>query len=198
MVGKKFNNLTVLEETEQRTNSGNKVYKCLCDCGNITYVSGVDLRKNRVKSCGCLHSTINKLSKHKLYRTYMRMKRRCYNKNDEHYKYYGDRGITICQDWLNDFMKFYNWSINNGYKDNLTIDRIDVNGNYEPSNCRWVDMKHQANNKRNNVCLTYNGKTQTIARWANELHINSKNIYNRYYRGWSDKECLIGRNKNDY
>lgn len=120
------------------------------------------------------------------------MKTRCYNKNYEHFKHYGERGIKVCEEWLNDFMTFYNWSMSNGYKDNLTIDRIDVNGNYEPSNCRWLTNEEQQNNKRRNIRLTYNGKTQTITQWARELGIKRELIERRHRRGYIDKACLFG------
>lgn len=98
----------------------------------------------------------------RLYRIYNNMKQRCYNENSPDHKNYGARGITICDEWLNDFMNFYNWSINNGYKEGLTIDRINNNGNYEPSNCRWVDRKTQNRNNRRCIYLNYKGKTQTM------------------------------------
>ena len=131
--------------------------------------------------------------KSRIYHTYKHMKQRCYNKNCKDYKNYGRRGIKICDEWLNKFMAFYNWAYDNGYADTLTIDRIDVNGNYEPSNCRWATQKQQSNNKRNNVLLTYNGKTQNMAQWAEELDINGGTVRMRHYRGWSDKECLFGK-----
>lgn len=126
----------------------------------------------------------------RLYRTYKHMKERCYNKNDKRYKWYGRRGITICKEWLNDFQAFYDWAISNGYNDTLTIDRIDVDGNYEPDNCRWVDMKTQANNRRSNVYLTYNGKTQTMVEWSKELNIPYRTLQDRYKKGLTDIEIL--------
>ena len=121
------------------------------------------------------------------------MKQRCYNKNDMHYNEYGSRGIVVCDEWKHDFMNFYNWAIENGYKENLTIDRIDVNGNYEPSNCKWSTTKQQNCNKRNNIYLTYKGKTQTIAQWCNELKLKRSIVYIRHRQGLSDEECLFGR-----
>jgi hypothetical protein len=128
----------------------------------------------------------------RLYRVWSRIKVRCYNKKFQHYKSYGGRGIKVCDEWLNDFMAFYNWAMANGYADNLTIDRIDVNGNYEPSNCRWVTNEEQQNNKRNTIFLTYKGKRQTITQWANELMISRDIIERRYRRGYIDKACLFG------
>ena len=110
------------------------------------------------------------------------MKERCYNPNNKNFQHYGGRGITVCNEWHN-FLLFYNWAMTNGYSDNLTIDRIDVNGNYEPSNCRWVTMSEQANNKRNNRLLTYNGKTQTMTQWANEMKTRDTTIFGRLKRG---------------
>lgn len=199
MIGKKFNRLTVLEETLIRKDR-KKVYKCQCDCGNTTYVVGTRLRNGHVKSCGCLISETSKKihTKHgkrntRLYRAWYEMKRKCYKSDRRDYKYYGARGIKVCNEWLNDFMNFYNWSIKNGYQEGLTIDRIDVNGNYEPSNCRWVDMKTQSNNRRSNVYLTYNGKTQTMTQWAEELHLSYSAIKHRHARGWNDEQCLFGK-----
>lgn len=188
--------LTVLEECKERER-GYKVYKCLCDCGNITYVRGTHLRSGHTKSCGCLNRVPTIIKHHqyntRLYRIYNAMKQRCYNKNNTAYKDYGERCITICDAWLHDFDVFYNWSMNNGYDDSLTIDRIDVNGDYEPCNCRWITRKQQQNNRRNTIYLNYNGKTQTISQWAEELKIKQNTIRTRYFLGWSDKECLFGK-----
>ena len=131
----------------------------------------------------------------RLYRTYASMKRRCYNKNVKDYKNYGGRGVRVCDEWTQDFMNFYNWAINNGYNDNLTIDRINVNGNYEPNNCRWITMKQQENNRRNNVNLTYNGITKTITQWGQSLNIPRSTIFNRYYNGWTTEDILFGKHK---
>lgn len=130
------------------------------------------------------------LCKTRLYSIYMNMKTRCYNKNNSHYKYYGKRGIKVCNEWLHDFQAFYDWSMSNGYNDNLTIDRINVDGNYEPDNCRWITKHDQCYNTRYNVYLTYNGKTQTMKEWADELGINLGTISYRYRKGKSTKECL--------
>lgn len=122
----------------------------------------------------------------KLNKVYVSMKQRCYNPKHDHYKYYGARGITICNEWLNPeiihlgcrgrftkgYQAFKEWALENGYADNLTIDRIDVNGNYEPSNCRWITLKEQSNNTRRNHLVTYKGKTQTLMQWSEELGFN--------------------------
>lgn len=135
------------------------------------------------------------LSRTRLYRIFDHMKQRCYNKHNTRYKDYGGRGIEVCNEWCNNFQVFSDWSMSNGYKEDLTIDRIDVNGNYEPSNCRWVDNVTQQNNKRNSVYLTYNGKSQTMAQWSRELGINRHTLNKRHQRGYTDTECLFGRVK---
>lgn len=127
----------------------------------------------------------------RLYSILQGMKTRCYNKNHQSYKHYGGRGIKICDAWLNDFMNFYNWAYNNGYDNSLTIDRIDVNGNYEPSNCRWITHEEQQKNRRDSIQLTYNGKTQTIKDWSDDLGINAVTIYYRHKKGYSISDCLF-------
>ena len=196
MIGKKFGKLTILEELPERKH-GKIVYRCKCDCGNITNVLGCHLRSGNTKSCGCLKYE-HKILKHgkcntKLYTTWKNIKQRCYNKNYDRYKDYGARGIQVCDEWKNDFYCFYNWAINNGYQENLTIDRIDNNKGYSPDNCRWTDIKTQCNNTRRNVFLTCNNKTQTIAQWGNELNLSVDKISQRHRAGWSDKECLFGK-----
>lgn len=154
------------------------------------------MKETNTKPCKHIKNvTTHGMSNTRLFNTWVRLKQKCYNSNDSHYKYYGSRGIVVYQEWLDDFMNFYNWAMENGYRDDLTIDRIDVDGNYEPDNCRWVDMKIQCNNRRNTKYITYNGKTQTISQWCDELNLPYKRVIQRHYRGWSDKDCLFGRSK---
>ena len=115
----------------------------------------------------------------RLYRIWCCMKGRCLNKSNTAYKDYGDRGIRICDEWQKNFMNFYDWAINNGYEDNLSIDRINVNGNYEPSNCRWLTMKTQENNKRNNHYIEYKGKNMTISELSELLNIHPSTLWHR-------------------
>lgn len=131
--------------------------------------------------------------KTRLYRIWANIKTRCTNKNDPHYRCYGGRGITVCDEWKNDFKAFYDWSVRHGYADDLTIDRINNNGNYEPSNCRWVDYKTQANNKRNVILITHNGETHNAAEWAQILHLGHDTIRQRYRKGWTPEQCLFGK-----
>ena len=118
------------------------------------------------------------------------MKERCYNKNSISYKLYGGRGIQICNEWLKSFETFYKWSVNHGYSDNLSIDRIDENGDYCPENCRWADKYTQANNKRNNIVITFNGETHTLPEWARKLDLPYSVLANRRRKGKSIAEIL--------
>lgn len=187
IIGRKFGKLTVIEECEKRDKAHHCFIKCKCDCGKIIIVREDAVKSGNTNSCGCWK---HKMSYTRLYAIYKHMKNRCHNRNNIRYKHYGGRGIKICDEWLNDFMAFYEWAYKNGYNDSLSIDRIDVNGNYEPSNCRWATKRQQNNNKQNTIYLTLNGKTQTIAQWRKELNLKYITVYNRYIRGLSVGECL--------
>lgn len=131
------------------------------------------------------------LYKTRIYKIWESMKNRCYCKGETSYKYYGAKGVTVCDEWRNDFKAFYDWTISHGYSDELTLDRVDVNGNYEPTNCRWITMKEQSRNKSNNRYLSYNGKTQCIVDWANEVKIDRRTITRRIdIFGWSVEKAL--------
>lgn len=173
IIGKRFGKLLVIENLNIKSH-GSHLHRCICDCGNIKDVPISYLKSKHTTSCGCLIKqihTIHNLSQSRLYKIYQGMIKRCFNPKSSAYANYGGRGIGICKEWKNDFMSFYNWSIQNEYKDNLTIDRIDVNGNYEPSNCRWIAKAEQSRNSRKNVYFTHNGTTKTISEWAREFDI---------------------------
>ena len=132
----------------------------------------------------------------RLYRIWINIKTRCLNKKDNHYNRWGGRGITICEEWLNDFMNFYDWAMVNGYQENLSIDRIDNNGNYEPNNCRWSTIKEQNRNQRTNNLITYNGETLCLIEWAEKIGIKSNTLWNRLnlYK-WSIEKTLTTKIK---
>lgn len=131
--------------------------------------------------------------KTRLYRIWANIKTRCTNVNDPHFKRYGGRGITICDEWKNDFKAFYDWSMLNGYADDLTIDRINNDGNYCPANCRWVTVAEQNRNKRNVKYIIYNGEKHTIPEWTKILHLRKETIRERLKRGWSETEAITGK-----
>jgi hypothetical protein len=185
-INERFGRLTVLEEVprESRPSPTGRYYLCQCDCGNQKIVRAYNLTSGNSSSCGCLQKEIvaNIQKKHglknsRLYVVWQHMRGRCERKTDKAYKWYGGRGITICEEWRNDFQAFYDWAMANGYADNLTIDRIDVNGNYEPNNCRWISNAEQQRNKRDNVRITFEGRTQTISEWAKEFNCYTSSVY---------------------
>ena len=184
LTGKKFNKLTVIEFAYNK--KGRTYWKCKCDCGNIAIVEAYKLKMRHTKACGCLgeynrkhlykYSIKHQMMNTRLYRTWQNMKRRCDTPSTNSYKNNVGRGIKVCNEWKNDFISFYNWAMANGYRDDLTIDRIDVNGNYEPSNCRWATSKEQSNNKRNNYYIEFNGEKHTITEWAERAKIKRETI----------------------
>jgi len=193
-IGERFGRLTI-----KRFIGTNKywqgIWECECDCGNTTTVHYSNLHSGTTKSCGCLkkESTIKRNTKHglsggeknptRLYKIWLHMRGRCLNVNNQDYKHYGARGISICKEW-DDYKNFYDWSIENGYKNNLTIERIDNNGNYEPVNCKWATRKEQARNTRNNPLISFNGLTKTIPEWAETLGVSYNALRKRIHSGW--------------
>ena len=171
LVGKKFNRWQVLWKV--KINRPGSFWICRCECGEFRICSGHSLKSGVSKSCGCLQrekvkdsKTTHGESKIKIYSVWTTMKRRCRSSEDPHCKRYGLRGITVCDEWKNDFMAFYNWAMANGYREGLQIDRINNDGNYEPNNCRWVTAKEQANNRSTNKFLEYRGERHTISQWS--------------------------------
>lgn len=157
------------------------LWECRCDCGKVINVTASALRKGQ-QSCGCIAGKVtHHQTNTRLYSIWSGIKRRCYNQHDKSYqKWYGSKGIMMCDEWKNNFISFRDWSISNGYAEGLTIDRINSDGNYEPSNCRWVTPRTQATNKSNNVWLTHNGETLTVTDWARRLKVTQSTIKRRF------------------
>lgn len=191
-IGLTLRNFKIVDSFHIGTQTKFKVICLSCNCEQIkTWHSVVD-EKSECSFCGNGRKKRNANGHYgeKLYLRYMQILRRTENKNMDSYKYYGERNIQMCDEWKNNFQSFYDWSMKNGYKDNLTIDRIDVNKGYSPDNCRWVDLKTQANNRRNNILKTYKGKTQTLGQWADEYNLPRYIVYNRNKYGWDIEKIL--------
>ena len=202
LTGKKFNRLTVIRRAYDKDKHAS--WLCKCDCGNETVVLGKYLKNGRIKSCGCfrkeyLKEKMNEMNKSlgkethgqtesRLYNIWCGMKSRCENKNYEHY---GKRGISVCEEWKKSFISFRDWAMQNGYTENLTIDRIDVNGNYCPDNCRWATYLEQARNKTKNIKVTINGVTKCVAEWCEEYGILQTTVYQRVTNfGWNYYDAI--------
>ena len=190
LTGKKFGKLEVIGVHD--TGSRKTYYVCQCDCGNVKVVRADSLISGATKSCGCIKKeqdktnlTANhrhKMSGTRIYETWQDMKRRCYNKQNVRYNRYGGRGIKVCEEWLNNFQSFYDWAIRNGYSDDLTIDRIDNDGNYEPSNCRWSTVKEQCNNRSSNINIAIGNETKSLMSWCEIFNVDYKKVHARYQR----------------
>lgn len=200
IIGRRFGRLIVIEETDERTKCGEIKYRCKCDCGNEKIIAGTALRYGKSQSCGCILSESSAKrarshgkSKTRLYKIWAGMKDRCTNPQRREYKDYGGRGITICGEW-DDFQAFYIWSIENGYADNLSIDRIDNDGPYSPTNCRWATRKVQGNNTRSTVHITVDGETKNIGDWAAAVGV-ARSTISRHMKIGDAEDYIAGRLK---
>ncbi len=196
LTGMRFGRLVVVSRAENRNKR--TMWNCVCDCGNKVVVGGKDMRDGKTKSCGCyqkercptpprMSGKENPSYKHgksgsKLYWVWSSVVQRCTNESCNCYQRYGGRGITVCDEWKNSFEAFRDWAMSNGYAEGLSIDRIDNHKGYCPENCRWVDRIAQANNKRNNIIITRNGETHTLAEWARIKNLPYKTLLERYRR----------------
>lgn len=195
LTGQRFGRLTPLYrnpiEKGVQTN-----WRCRCDCGNEVDVTQSNLKHGLIQSCGCLHRSLlgekrrtHGMSNSKLYMAWLNMKARCHNANRREYKNYGGRGITVCNEWNKSSEKFVEWATSNGYRDGLTLDRIDVNGMYSPENCRWITNKEQQNNRRGNVFFEYKGERKTLAEWSETTGIGYKTLEKRFKK-WGVERAL--------
>lgn len=188
LVGDRFGKLVVLAEA--KNNGKNTAWFCQCDCGKkksgvLTY----NLIAGKSKSCGCVRADkMGSLARThgdsgtRLYQIYKGIKQRCRNKNNPAYQYYGGKGVSICEEWEQDYLEFKKWANENSYSESGTIDRIDPNGNYCPKNCRWVSIRKQQNNKLNSMFVIIDGEKLTIAEWADKNKTNKQTMYSTFYR----------------
>lgn len=197
LIGKKFNRLTVLSYYGLNKH-GQRLWNCSCECGNNTITKTADLKSGKTKSCGCALKGVN--TRHgmcgtRLHSIHRDMLARCYNPNRKRYKYYGGRGIFVCEEWLgeNGLVNFAKWSFQNGYEEHLTLDRIDNDKEYSPQNCRWATREQQGNNTRRNIYITLDGETHTLAEWCKIRQLNYPIIYQRIHKlKWSYEKALGG------
>lgn len=194
--GRKFGRLTVVRSAGKSPRSGHSLSLCRCECGTEVVVQNARLLSGHTRSCGCLvKDTMTNLqhgeSYSRLHHVWSGMKQRCLCPTDSAYARYGGRGITVCKSWAGSYVTFAKWARKNGYRDDLTLDRIDVNDGYRPGNCRFVPLARQATNRRDNHLITYDGKTMCLSDWARETGISSGTIHDRMVRyGWNAKYAL--------
>lgn len=196
LTGKRFGRLTVVSRAENGKGSRAR-WLCRCDCGNERVVYGYSLKSGNTRSCGCLRAETSKdkatthgMSKTSLFHVWWAMMERCTNKNSKSYKNYGGRGISVCDEWL-DSTTFFNWALSSGYEEGLTIERIDVNDGYKPSNCKWVTKKEQARNKTNSFIVEIDGESKCLAEWCEIYEINYFTVHQRIAKlGWSPIKAL--------
>ena len=177
LIGQKFNHLTIISAYRKK---GRIFVKAKCDCGIIKEYNYSSIKSNHTKSCGC----INKLSyvSKRLYHIWKHMMERCYKENDSRYKDWGGRGIQVCNEWQ-DYFNFEKWALDNGYQENLSIDRINNNKNYCPENCRWTTTKEQNRNKRNSIRINFHGRNESLKTICEELNLNYSSIKYKLKKG---------------
>jgi hypothetical protein len=198
LVGLRFGKLLV-REIAGKTNQGIYRWLCVCDCGNLTVVRVTGLTSSNTKSCGCGVNAVGTKLKYKQlpngtlksdeYNTWKNMKSRCYSKNSKQYFRYGGRGITVCDKWRNDFIAFLN-DMGCRPSPSHSLDRIEVNGNYEPSNCRWATKGEQSRNRRNNHLVFYNGKMYVVTDLAKEFGVTYQILGRHLNRGKTIEQAV--------
>lgn len=201
LAGRRFGRLIVLQRSEN-TPYGQATWLCRCDCGNEKIIVGNSLSRGITQSCGCLHNERSKEihTKHgmcgtRIHDIWVAMRQRCSNRKQSSNKHYIEGNIQVCEEWQS-FEPFYEWAIANGYRDDLTIDRINNDKGYSPDNCRWATRKAQNNNRRNNHKLTHNGETLTISQWGERTGLDEALIRDRIVKlGWSAEKALTTKKK---
>jgi hypothetical protein len=189
MIGKKYGILTVVSEVKERDKNGHILYNVKCECGKEKQVLGSSLRTGGSRSCNkcSILTGSHGMWKSREFRIWQSMKDRCYNKNNVRYKNYGSRGVVVCDRWVNSFKNFY---FDMGDSNGLSIDRINVYGNYEPSNCRWANAKTQSRNRTNNTKFTYLNETLCMSEWCEKIKMPVSTFLNRINRGWSIEKTI--------
>lgn len=187
--GQRFGKLVALKRVDDKNKA--VMFLCKCDCGGIKEFRSHSLRTGIRSDCGCIdRKTTHGMTKSRIYKVWSTMKARCNRKDATSYEQYGGRGIKVCKEWIESFEKFRDWAYDNGYDDTLTIDRIDVNGNYEPFNCRWLTLQEQSNNKRTNVFVEINGETLNLAQVCAKYNIGRGCINRRYKNGLRGNDLI--------
>lgn len=195
LTGKKYGYLTVISR-DKNTKDGRATWKCLCKCGKYTVVPTYRLNAGECQSCGCKkfesHNKVHGMTKTDIHNKWLQIKQRCYDKNCKPYQRYGAKGIGMCDEWRNNFVSFMNWAYKNGYKEGLSIDRIDNSKGYSPENCRWVEWAEQANNRTSNIRFTYNGETKNLKQWCNFFGKDYVLVRNRIRKlGWQFEKAMF-------
>lgn len=203
-IGKRYGRLEVIGFQHKKEQGRGWDWIVRCDCGKEKVVSPNDVKSGKTRSCGCLHDQAckdratkfrhNVYKNKRLYGIYNGIKKRCYNKNEPRYSDYGARGISMCDEWLSPhdgFDKFVDWALENGYADGLSIDRIDVDGDYSPTNCRWLTLQQQNRNKRETKWVDYRGEHIQLKVLCDRLKIKYDTVHDRIYkRGWSVERAI--------
>lgn len=198
LVGERFGRLLAVEEAGRKNRA--VLWRCKCDCGNECIIESHELKRGSTRSCGCLgrelaskrmteRLTTHGMSRQRLYKIWGDMLTRCENPNVDNYERYGGRGIEVCEEW-HKFEPFMEWALTHGYRDDLSIDRIDVDGNYTPLNCKWATRVEQQNNRRDSTKLTCFGESHTIPEWERITGINRSTIRTRIRLGWPIEKVL--------
>jgi hypothetical protein len=197
LTGQRFGRLTVIEYAGKDKHR-NILWLCKCDCGTETIVFSGNLKRGNTFSCGCYqrertkdaHTTHNLTHTNpRLYEIWSDMKKRCFKPNTTGYIHWGGRGISVCHEWL-EYKSFYDWAISNGYKDFLTIERVDNDGNYEPDNCKWITKGEQSRNTTRNHKVTFNKETMTLSEWSRKMGMSASTLRFRLIHGWSVEKAL--------
>lgn len=208
--GDVYNYLTVINEVDKISNSTGykiRIVVCHCICGKYVETSLSNLLKGKPKSCGCkrifntpnpLYATTHGMSHTRIHSLWLAAKKRCNSNSPKIYPYYKGKGIVMCDEWKNDFMAFYKWSLENGYMDNLTLDRKENDKGYSPHNCRWIDRKGQSNNTTQNIVYFSNGIRVTLGEICDYFNLNYMTIYDRVRRKGISIQEAIRRGNQDF